>query len=201
MKRRDFYIEYYNRTNRVFSDNIIWGKKEREAAWRKGQHLISKRERKIFIVLQYLILLFCWIPMCFNRELWFFIPIALLYFLLQSSITDFSILKIELLYSIFCKNSVYCSILHDIFIGSYTDFFNHLIRYTKNEVIAYVFVSGGKFYGKFRAVCKDKNKRIILKFKKNCIIVTVNKNKIVIKDSIPSREHIITKIATIINNK
>ena len=80
MQRKDFYIEYYNRTNRFFSDKMIWGKKEREEAWRKGQGLISKFGRKILIIFQYLILLSCWIPVCFERELWVVIPIAILCF-------------------------------------------------------------------------------------------------------------------------
>ena len=80
MKRTDFYIEYYNRTNRAFSDKIAWGKEEREEAWQKGQYLTSKLERKIFIVTQYIILLLCWIPVCFERRAWVVVPIALICF-------------------------------------------------------------------------------------------------------------------------
>ena len=199
MKRRDFYAEYYNRTNRIFSDKIIWGKKEREAAWRKSQHLISKLERKIFITLQYLILLLCWIPICFEHRLWVVIPIALLYFLLSSLITDFSILKIEILYFVYRKNSVYCSVLHDIFLGSYLEFLNRLTNFTKNEVTGYVFISGGKFYGKFYAVCRNKNKKIELMFNTNSVIVAINKRKFIIKSELPSKEYLIAEIAAIIN--
>ena len=198
MQRKDFYIEYYNRTNRFFSDKIIWGNKEREVAWRKGQGLTSKFGRKIFIIFQYLVLL-CWIPMYFERELWVVIPIAILCFLLQSYITDFSIAKIEILYLIYCKNSVYSSLLHDIFLGSYAEFFDHLTRYTKKEVTGYVLIGGGKFYGKFRAVCKNKSKRIVLRFHMNCAIVTINKKKFVIRGVLPSKEHLISELATIIN--
>ena len=199
MQSKDFYIEYYNITNRFFSDKIIWGKKEREDAWRKRQSLTSKFGRKIFIVFQYLILVLCWIPMCFERELWVVIPIAIVCFLLQSYITDFSILKIEILYLIYRKNSVYCSVLHDIFLGDYADFFNQLTRYTKKDVTGYFPVGGGKFYGKFRAVCRNKNKRILLKFQTRCAIITINKKKHVINDILPSKEYLISEIATIIN--
>lgn len=199
MQRKDFYIEYYNRTNRFFSDKIIWGNKEREDAWRKGQRRTSKLERKIFIIFQYLVLLLCWIPMCFECELWVAVPIAILLFLLQSYITDFSIVKIEILYLIYSKNSVYCSLLHDIFLGSYAEFFDQLTRYTKKEVTGYVCIGGRKFFGKFRAVCRNKNKRIVLRFQMNCAIVTINKKKFVIKGVLPSKEHLISEIATIIN--
>ena len=160
MQRKDFYIEYYNRTNRFFSDKIIWGKKEREEAWRKGQGLTSKFGRKIFIIFQYLILLVCWIPMCFERELWVAIPIAILCFLLQSYITDFSILKIEFLYLTYRKNSVYCSVLHDIFLGSYAEFFNQLTRYTKKEVTGYIFIAVESFMEKFEPFAETKPKEL-----------------------------------------
>lgn len=199
MKRKDFYIEYYNRTNRVFSDKMIWGKKEREEAWRKAQHLTSKFERKLFILFQYLVLLLCWIPICFDRKLWVVIPIALLLFLLQSFITDYSILKIEMLYFIYSKNSVYCSILHDLFTGSFAEFLNELTRLTKKEVTGFILISGGKFYGKFRAVCRNKSKKIVLRFNPNSVIVTVNEKKFVIKGALHTKEHLILEIAAIIN--
>ena len=94
MKRKDFYIEYYNRTNRAFSDKIVWGKEEREEAWRKHQHGTSKLERKVFIATQYLTLFLCWIPVCFDHNVWVVVPIALVFVLLQSLITDFYVIKI-----------------------------------------------------------------------------------------------------------
>lgn len=200
MKRRDFYIAYYNRTNRAFSDKIVWGKEEREEAWRKGQHLTSKLERKIFIVTQYLILLLCWIPMCFDREAWVVVPIALLLFLLQSFITDFSIIKIECLYLIYRKNNIYCSVLYDIFLGNLTGFLEELKRSSKKKVTGFVFGGGGKFYGKYCAVCRNKDNNIALYFKRDSVIVTVNKKKHVIKDVLLTKEHLITEIAAIINS-
>ncbi len=199
MKRKNFYIEYYNRTNCVFSDKIIWGKKEREEARRKGQLFVSKLERKIFIVIQYLILLLCWIPICFDRKLWVVIPIVFLLFLLQSFVTDYSILKIEILYFIYRKNNVYCSVLHDIFFGGYAEFINELTRLTKKEVTGYIFISGGKLYGNFRAVCRNKSQKIVLRFKVNSVIVIVNKKRFVIKDASHTKEHLISEIAAIIN--
>jgi hypothetical protein len=139
--------------------------------------------------------------MCFERELWVVIPIAILCFLLQSYITDFSILKIEILYLIYRQNSIYCSVLHDIFLGNYAEFFNQLTRYTKKEVTGYFLIGGGKFYGKFRAVCRNRNKNISLKFQTNCVIVTINKKKIVIRGALPSKESLISEMTAIINTK
>ena len=161
MKRRDFYIEYYNRTDRVFFNKFIWGEKEREEARRKGRLYTTKLERKIFIALQYVTLLLCWIPMCIERELWCVIPIGLLCFFLETLLTDFSIIKIEILYFIYRRSNVYCSVLYDIFLGRYTEMLYDLTRLTKKEVTGYVFISGGKFFGKFDAVCRNKNKAIL----------------------------------------
>ena len=116
MKRKDFYSEYYNRTNRVFSDHVIGGKKERDEAWRKGQYSFPKFYRKIFIFIQYCVLIFCWMPMLYDHKTWVYVPIGIVYFLIQSYICDFSIIKIELLYSIYRKDNVYCSVLYDIFL-------------------------------------------------------------------------------------
>ena len=198
MKRKDFYIQYYNRTNEVFSDKIIWSKKERQRALQKGQILVSKFYRKVKIIIQYLILLLCWVPMCFDSELWVGIPIALLISLLECYITDFSFIKMELLYSIYRKNNAYSKILHDIFISNFENFLDELKRATKKKVTGYVFKSGGKFYGKYFAVCRNKNDKIILTFRRNRVIVTVNEITTVICAELTKQE-ILDEIAAIIN--
>ena len=199
MKRKDFYVEYYTRTNRAFSDEIAWGKEEREAAWRKGQHHTSKFERKVFILTQYLILLVCWIPMCFDRSMWRIVPVALLLFFLQSVITDFSIIKIEWLYSIYRKNNVFCSVLHDIFLGNFDDFLAQLKRATKKKVTGYYLNRGGRFYGKYCAISRNKGNKIAVIFKRNRVAVIIDEKAFVIKEVLPIKEHLINEIAAIIN--
>ena len=200
MQRKEFYIEYYNRTDRAFSDKIIWDKKDREEAWRKGQYLmISKLGRKLFIVIQYLILLLCCVLVYFDRDLWVVVPIAIVCFLLGLYTTDFSILRIELLYFIYRRNSVYCTMLHDIFFGTYSEFVNQLTRLTKKQVNGYFLVNRGKFYGKFRAICKNRSKKIVLRIKINRVIVVVESKKFVIKGALHTRESLISEIAGIIN--
>lgn len=139
--------------------------------------------------------------MCFDRGAWVVIPIALLLFLLQSFLTDYSIIKIELLYCIYRKDDIYCSVLHDIFLGKYSDFLDKLKLLTKKQVTGYVFKSGGKFYGKYFAVCRDKSNKIMLTFKKNEVVVTVNDKKTVINSVISTRDQLLSKIATAINGK
>ena len=199
MKRRDFYAEYYGRTDRAFADRTIWGAKEREAARRKGQRLTSKFERKVFIVTQYLTLLSCFIPICFHRAAWVVVPVAL--FGLQAVLTDFSFLKIELLYAVYRKDTVYRSVLHDLFLGKFSDFLNELQRATKKEVTGYVFQSGGKFYGKYIAVCRSKNKKVVLKFQRNAVVVTANEKTAAIRDASLTKEQLLSEIAAIVNEK
>lgn len=199
MKRKDFYIEYYNRTNRNFSDKIVWSKAERKEAWQKGQHLFSKYERKGFIVTQYLILLLCWIPACFERRAWVVVPIAVISFILQSIITDFSIIKIELLYSIYRKDNIYCSMLHDMFLGNSDSFLDKLKRSTNKKVMGYVCTGGGKFYKKYCAACRNKNDQITIIFKRNRVVVMISKKTFVIEDISLDKDHLIAELAVIIN--
>ena len=199
MGRKEFYIAYYNRTNRAFSDKIIWGKEEREEAWRKGQCLTSKSERKIFIIIQYIYLLVCWVPMCFDLRLWVVAPIALLLFFAQSIITDFSMIKVEWLYFIYRQNNVYSSVLCDIFFGNFTNFLDKLKRLTKKKVIGYVRNNGGKFCVKYCAVCRNKSSMIAMTFKRNRVVVKVNEKTHVMKKPLSTKEELTDALAAIIN--
>lgn len=198
MKRKDFYNQYYERTNESFSDKITWGKKERLDAWRKRQLPFSKFERKIYIIIQYFILFLCWIPVCFDGNLWIVIPIAFIISLLSSLITDFSFIKIEMLYHIYSKDNSYSSILYDIFIGNFTYFISDLKGLTSKKVTGYVFKIGGKFYCKYFAVCRNKDSIILLTFKRNKILVTVDKNVTVINAEL-SKNQLLEEISAIIN--
>lgn len=199
MKRKDFYIEYYNRTNRVFSDTIVWGKKERQTAWRKGQHYTSKIERLSFIIIQYLALFLSWIPMCFDFDLWKLIPISIIISILISLETDFSFIKIEILYFIYKTDNVFCSILHNIFLGDFGFFLDDLKKLTKPSVNGYIFKSGGKFYGKFLAICRNRNNSISIKFKFNSVIIKINGKKTTINNKALSLEKLVSEISSVIN--
>ena len=136
--------------------------------------------------------------MYFDRDKWVIITIALIIFLSQSYITNFSIIKIELLYYIYRKSNVYCSVLHDIFVGEYTDFFDKLKRLTKKQVIGYFLKSGGTLYGKFNAVCRNKSNKIILIFRFNKVVLSVNEAKIEIKNKSFTEEELLTEISSAI---
>lgn len=200
MRRIDFYSEYYDRTDQDFSEKFLWGKKEREEAWRKRQwRHVSKFERKLVIITQYLILLLCWIPLCLDRSGWVAVPIALLAFSSLSFASNFSFVKIELLYSVYRKDNAYCAVLYDIFLGKFTCFLNDLRRATKKETVGYVHKSSRLFCDKYFAMCRNKSNQVLLAFQRNKVTVTVNKKVTVINDMTLTKEELLQQIATAIN--
>ena len=53
-----------------------------------------------------------------------------------------------------------------------------LTRLTKKEATGYVFRSGGRFYGSFYAVSRNKKRNIVLKFKVNSVTIAINEQKL-----------------------
>lgn len=145
-------------------------------------------------------LLLCWIPMCFDHTLWTFIPFGVLLSLLLSLMTDFSFIKIEILYLIYNTETVYCAILHKVFIGDWSSFLDPLKRLTKRTILGFYNKSCGKFWGKYCAVCRNKNNSITINFKLRCVEVKINNEVLIIKTPFDSEEHLILEIASVINN-
>lgn len=200
MKRRDFYVEYYQRTDRDFSDKYIWGHKQREEAWRKRQwRHVTKFDRKLIIIVQYLFPLLSWIPMCFDRSRWVVIPMACLVSLSLSFVSNFSFIKVEVLYFVYRKDNVYCAVLHDIFLGEITYFLNDLRRATKKVTTGYVHKSSGILSDKYFAICRNKNNNVLLTFRRNNVTVTVNKKVTVISDMTLTKGQLLDEIADVIN--
>ena len=199
MSRKEFFIEYYKRTDRKFADHTINSKSDRETASRKRQGLTSKAERILFIITQYAVLFLCWIPVCFKPQLWRIVFVGIFLSLLQSLITDFSLVKIAVLYHLYHKNTVYSSLLHDVFLGKAGPFFDQLKRRTKQAVTGYVFWRGGKFYGTYLAACKNKSDSIAITIRAGSVTVKVNGQKTVIKEKTISQEQLLNEIADVIH--
>lgn len=199
MKRKDFYREYYRITNRRFADKTVWDSESRERAWQKRQFYISKRERKRYIVYQYLFLLLCLLPLFSDRNIWLIVPLVIGFSILQSYNTDFSIIRIEMLYSIYRRNDCYCSLLYDMFRNRLGDFREELRMATKMVSGGYVLERGGRFYGKYRAWCRDPKQNITFVLKRNKVSVNVNGAVTDITDKTLSREQLISRMAEIIN--
>ena len=169
MKRREFYRVYYARTNRNFSDKIIWKRGEKGDAWRKGQDLsfTSKIGRICYIFLQYFMLLLGGGLICYGIWSWSVAPILLIMFACFVFITDFSIIKIELLYFIFSRKNAYSELLYEVFLNTSPTFCNELEALTKKRVTGYYLNRGGTFGGTFLGICRKKNEQIsVIKMKK-----------------------------------
>lgn len=201
MSRREFYRIYYNRTDRVFADKIIWTRSDQEEAWRKRQRTVSKMERKGLILSQYASLLLCFVPLAIGGSLWVWMAGGVFLCFAQAMLSDFSIIKIELLYAAFRKKSVYASMLYTIFLGGFDDFLTELKRATKKRVIGYFRKNGGKFCGKYSAICRNGADKILLTFRKNKVIVRVNGRLTVLEDTSLTREQLLTALAAAINEK
>ena len=201
MTRKEFFIEYYRRTDEKFADEMIGSSESRERAWRKGQSNTSKSQRIMYIVLQYLVLLGCLIFLLTGMEWWRIVIPFLILHLPTVYITDFSLLKIELLYRIYRKNTVYSRLLHDIFLGRYDDFLKDLRRATKSKVSGYVCVQwqNPKFYAKFRAVCRKPSEEVFLTFSPRKVKIRANSRTVIICDRSLSREQLIHEIASAVN--
>jgi hypothetical protein len=201
MTRKEFYDKYYEKTDRRFGDKFVWGRcGYSEENNRKGQLQFSKLERKIYIILNY-ISLFVFVGFCiFANSFWIYSPIVIILHILYSIITDFSIIKIEMLYRIHKTKTVYCSVLCKVFSGEWSSSLDSLKRLTKRTVLGFYKKSGGKFWGKYCAICRNKNNSIIINFKVRCVDVKINNQVLTINKPFDSEEQLILEIASVINN-
>ena len=115
MERREFYKTYYRVTDGIYSDLLILTKEDREGTRRKGQIYLSKWERKALILTQYLILLGELVCSVAGWDLPGF-P-GFLFFLMACTITDFSFIKMEVVYQVYRREELFARILHQGFLG------------------------------------------------------------------------------------
>ncbi len=160
MKRFAFYKEYYRITNRIYADHTIWSAKDREQVWRKGQIYTSKTERGIFVVAQYCILLVTGVLLVTENSRYGIIGFVM--FLLSALITDFSIVKIEMLYHVFSRSNPYASLLYKAFAGKVDDFWCLILPATKKKVSGFVRMNRSKFIAQYRVVFRKKRESVTL---------------------------------------
>lgn len=197
MKRKGFYVEYYRITDMAFTNSTSGY--TNALIWRKTVSPSNKKDRKSAIAFQYLSLLPCLLPLVFGIELWYWALLSVTTSVFVSYNTDFSIIKIEMLYSIYRRNDCYCSLLYDMFRNRLGDFREELRMATKTVSGGYVLERGGRFYGKYRALCGDPKQNITFVLKRNKVSVNVNGAVTDITDKTLSREQLISRMAEIIN--
>ncbi|MBQ6708926.1 MAG: hypothetical protein IJM97_08265 [Clostridia bacterium] len=156
MRRLDFYKKYYEITDRIYTDRIVWYAKEHEKYWRKGQFHISKTERRFSIATQYGILL-ATIILFAIRNYWGG-AIGCLWFLCSSIITtDFSIIKIEILYHIYNSNNLYTNLLYQAFLEKPLE-----LPQTKKQISGFVRINRNKLVAKYCVVFRKKHEKVFL---------------------------------------
>ena len=197
MKRFAFYKTYYKMTNRIYADHIIWSAENREQARRKGQIYISKAERGILVAAQYLFLLAAGISFAVGNYQIGIVCCAV--FPLCSLITDFSILKIEMLYHLFSLDNPYSALLYQVFLGKANDFWCLTLPGAKKKVSGFVRMNRNKFVAKYSVVFRIKREIVTVIITPFHIRIKSETRNIVIKDAAATLPQIADSISEILN--
>lgn len=183
MKRADFYKEYYRVTDRIFADKLCMTGEDDKKAWQKGQVNTSKSERKFFIYWQYGVFVAAFVQLLFFKNI-FMLVSGLVLSVLSALITNFSIAKIEWLYLICNRDSVYGGILHKIFTEDFGD--DQLSRRLKKQCRG-LFKYG---FGRYR----DVDGRVKIVFGSAKVTVVKDGKKHILKKKYSSEEELISDI-------
>jgi len=197
MKRFGFYKAYYQITNRIYADHIIWSGRDRAQVRRNGQIYTSKKERGILVAAQYFILLATGISFAADHSRYGIIGCAM--FLICSLITDFSITKMELLYQIFNHNRPYGLLLYKAFWGKDDDFWGLILPHTKKTVSGFVRINGSKFIAKYRVVFRKKRDRVTIVLSPFGVRIKSQTRSVPVKDAAAAETRIAERISEILN--
>lgn len=197
MNRVDLFKAYYKKTDSHFTDHIILTRKDRELAWRKHQYGPSKFIRKLMIVEQYLLLfVFCIIGGYVRDALILCVGFGL--FFLDSLITEFSLIKIELLYRIYSKDNIYAKMLCRIFFCEAEAFFDLLKVKTKKYISGYVRKNLRNTVVSYMVIYRERSIKATLIFKRNCVDVKLMGSTHRINDSDLSDDDLANEISSVL---
>jgi len=200
--RKDFYREYYRKTNRarirIWHEDIWFGGRNKY----KFKEVQDTPARKYAIVMQYVLLALCWIPLCLDYKYWMLVPLLLSLAGMHAIRAKFSFILIEVLYAVYRRDNVYCAMLHSIFLNSSGDYLETLTRSTKKVMIGYIheYFGGGWLSPKFEGICRNRENKVFLIFRKNKVVVKVNDQMTVINKVFDSQEQLLCEIARVINS-
>lgn len=196
MSRKDFYKLYYTITDRMFSDHVIWTNEDREQAWRKGQILMSKIERKISIVFQYLALLAAIIGFCAGE---YAVGVAtVVLFLLSSALSDFSVVKIEVLYAVYRRKNVFSALLYMVFQSGLDEFWSFVRPGVGKKVSGFVPEWKYKLWAKYSVIYRKQREKALIWLYPNKIVVKTENGKHTITDQTLSMQELAEQIADIL---
>ncbi len=199
MKFTEFFKLYFEITDRQYSDKIIWDSHSDnyKKATQKGQNpRISKLERKLLIILQYLELIFT-VVYSIITNVWIVSFFGVIVFLLSVYITSFSLIIILKLF-LSLNGSVYSQIWLQLFYGNFD--FSYLTKLTKTKINGYY--STRKIFqlpSKLVATSKDKNNKISISFTTKKAKIIINNEKITINSEQNNVNTLLEEIANKIN--
>lgn len=185
MKRADFYKEYYRVTDRIFADKLCMTGEDDKKARQKGQVNTSKSERKLFIYWQYGVFVAAFVQLLFFKNI-FMLVSGLVLSVLFALITNFSIVKIEWLYLICNRDSVYGGILHKIFTEDFGDTMDQLSRRLKKQCGGFIKYGFGRYI--------DVDGRVKIIFGSTKVTVVKDGKKHILKKKYSSEEELISDI-------
>lgn len=196
MSRKDFYKLYYAITDRMFSDHVIWTNENREQAWRKGQINLSKIGRKISIAFQYLALSAAIISFWVGE---YAVAAATgLLFLLGSVVTDFSVVKIEILYAIYRRKNAFCALLYMVFRSGLDEVWSFVKPKVGKVVSGFVPEWKGKLWAKYSVIYRKERREAVIWLYPNKIVVNTENGKHTITDRTLSMQKLAEQIAGIL---
>ena len=160
MKRLDFYKTYCRVTDRAFSDRVIRSAGDREQAWRRGQTQVSKPERRVCLAGQYLAL---------GGAVWFLAAgewavaeVLLALYLLTVWLTDFSLIKMELLYRIYRRENLFSELLYQNFLGKTDGLWCAVKPLVQSRVSGFARIGWGKLWVRYRVCFRKKREDVTI---------------------------------------
>jgi len=196
MKRKDFYKLYYAVTDKVYADHILWTEEDSEQAWRKGQIRTSKLGRKIFIFWQYAALLAAVIGLAAGA---YAIGITLgALFLLGCVLTNYSVIKIELLYAVYRRNDVFSSLLYMVFRGGLDAFGAEVKLRAGKRIGGFVPEWKAGLWAKYSVVYRKQGAQATIWLYPNKMVVKTGKGKCAIADRALSMQALAEQVAQIL---
>lgn len=196
MSRKEFYKLYYTITNRKFSDHVIWTNEDREQAWRKGQIMLSKIERKISIGLQYVALLATIISFWMGE---YVIGVTTgVLFLLGSALTDFSVVKIEVLYAVYRRKNAFSALLYMVFRSGLDEFWSFVKPRVGKKVSGFLPEWKCKLWAKYSVIYRKQRVKSVIWLYPNKIVVKTKNGKHTITDRTLSMQELADQVAVIL---
>ena len=196
MSRKDFYKLYHTITDRMFSDHVIWTAEDREQAWRKGQIKSSKIGRKISIGFQYLALLTAMISFWMGE---YVIGVTTgVLFLLGSALTDFSVVKIEVLYAVYRRKNAFSALLYMVFRSGLDEFWSFVKPRVGKKVSGFLPEWKCKLWAKYSVIYRKQRVKSVIWLYPNKIVVKTKNGKHTITDRTLSMQELADQVAVIL---